>query len=68
VSPGRSGFGPDLSIVYDSGSGNGPFGLGWRLDLPSISRKTDRGLPQYRDQDESDDFILAGREDLVPDG
>src|SRR5262249_35064718 len=26
VSPGRSGFGPQLSLTYDSGAGNGPFG------------------------------------------
>src|SRR5262249_11387024 len=31
LSPARSGFMPDLSLSYDSGSGNGPFGLGWRL-------------------------------------
>ena len=29
ASPGRSGFGPQLSLAYDSGSGNGPFGFGW---------------------------------------
>src|SRR5215203_7200833 len=46
VSPGRSGFGPQLMLAYDSGSGNGPFGLGWSLGLPSITRKTDKGLPQ----------------------
>src|SRR5262249_26544801 len=28
-SPGRSGFGPQLSLTYDSGAGNGPFGFGW---------------------------------------
>jgi len=37
---GRSGFGPQLSLSYDSGAGNGPFGLGWNLSLPSITRKT----------------------------
>jgi RHS repeat-associated protein len=66
TSPGRSGFGPQLSLSYDSGSGNGPFGFGWSLSLPSITRKTDKGLPQYRDADESDVFILSGAEDLVP--
>ena len=30
VSPGRTGFGPELSLTYDSGAGNGPFGFGWR--------------------------------------
>src|SRR5659263_185332 len=66
TSPGRSGFGPQLSLSYDSGSGNGPFGFGWNLSLPSITRKTDKGLPKYQDAFESDVFILSGAEDLVP--
>src|SRR5438034_5704471 len=66
TSPGRSGFGPQLSLSYDSGSGNGPFGFGWSLSLPSITRKTDKGLPQYIDAEDSDVFILSGAEDLVP--
>jgi RHS repeat-associated protein len=66
VSPGRSGFTPQLSLSYDSGSGNGPFGFGWGMALPSITRKTDKGLPQYIDNDESDIFILSGSEDLMP--
>src|SRR5262249_35290457 len=66
VSPGRGGFGPQLSLSYDSGAGNGPFGLGWNLSLPAITRKTDKGLPQYNDAEESDVFILSGAEDLVP--
>ncbi|MGD9362758.1 MAG: SpvB/TcaC N-terminal domain-containing protein, partial [Desulfobacterales bacterium] len=66
ASPGRAGFGPQLSLAYDSGAGNGPFGLGWNLSTPSITRKTDKGLPRYWDADESDEFILSGAEDLVP--
>jgi len=66
TSPGRGGFGPQLSLTYDSAAGNGPFGLGWSLVLPSITRKTDRGLPQYDDANESDVFVLSGMEDLVP--
>src|SRR6185312_2919891 len=66
TSPGRSGFGLQLSLSYDSGSGNGQFGFGWTLSTPAISRKTDKGLPQYRDTEESDVFILSGAEDLVP--
>ena len=66
TSPGRSGFGPQLSLSYDSGAGNGPFGFGWSLSVPSITRKTDKGLPKYRDAEESDVFILSGAEDLVP--
>lgn len=66
TSPGRSGFGPQLALSYDSGAGNGPFGFGWNLSLPAITRKTDKGLPQYNDAAESDVFILSGAEDLVP--
>jgi hypothetical protein len=66
TSPGRSGFGPQLSLSYDSGAGNGPFGFGWSLSVPSIVRKTDKGLPQYDDAEDSDVFILSGAEDLVP--
>ena len=66
TSPGRSGFGPQLSLSYDSGAGNGPFGFGWSLSLPSITRKTDKGLPRYFDAEDSDVFFLSGAEDLVP--
>jgi len=64
--PGRSGFGPQLSLSYDSGAGNGTFGFGWSLGLPAITRKTDKGLPRYLDGDESDVFLISGAEDLVP--
>lgn len=66
TSPGRSGFGPELALSYDSGAGNGPFGFGWTLPVPAITRKTDKGIPRYLDQAESDEFILSGAEDLVP--
>jgi len=66
TSPGRAGFGPQLALTYDSGAGNGPFGFGWHLAIPAITRKTDKGLPQYRDAEESDIFVLSGAEDLTP--
>ena len=66
ASTGRSGFSPQLSLSYDSGAGNGPFGLGWQLVLPAITRRTDSGLPKYQDSSESDVFVLSGSEDLVP--
>jgi RHS repeat-associated protein len=68
-SPGRGGFGPRLALTYGSGQGNGPWGLGWMLGVPAISRKTDKGLPRYfdgaPDPKDRDTFILAGVEDLV---
>jgi RHS repeat-associated protein len=66
TSPSRSRLTPELSLTYDSGAGNGPFGFGWHLTLPSITRKTEKGIPRYRDGENSDVFILSGAEDLVP--
>jgi RHS repeat-associated protein len=66
LTPGRGGFTPALSLSYNSGSGNSEFGLGWGLSLPAIQRKTDKKLPRYNDASESDVFLLAGAEDLVP--
>ena len=63
TTPGRSGFRPALALTYDSGAGNGPFGFGWQLAIPAITRKTDKGIPRYHDDDV---FLLAGVEDLVP--
>ena len=66
ISPGRSGFGPQLSLAYDSGAGNGVFGFGWAMSVAAITRKTDRGLPRYHDADDSDVYVISGAEDLVP--
>ena len=67
TSPGRGGSHPELTLQYDSGKGNGPYGIGWSLSVPRIARKTDKGLPRYgSDGAEADTFILSGAEDLVP--
>ena len=47
TSPGRNGFGPKLTLLYSTGNGNGPFGMGWQLSNPRITRKTEKGLPTY---------------------
>ncbi|MDD4716038.1 MAG: SpvB/TcaC N-terminal domain-containing protein, partial [Oscillospiraceae bacterium] len=62
VSPCRN-FEPKISLDYSSGLGNGLFGIGFSLSLPSISRKTEKGIPRYAD---SDTFIFSNSEDLVP--
>lgn len=63
ISPGRNDFAPQLAVQYSPGNGNGPFGFGWRLALPRISRKTEKGIPRY---DNNDVFTMSGEEDLVP--
>jgi hypothetical protein len=62
--PGRNGFQPQLNLIYSTGDGNGPFGLGWSLSIPSVRRKTSKGIPRYADA--SVTFLLSGAEDLVP--
>lgn len=67
--PGRNGFQPEINLVYSNGYGNGPFGLGWSLSIPGVTRKTSKGVPRYRDNardpKEWDTFVLSGAEDLV---
>ncbi|MHC8346662.1 SpvB/TcaC N-terminal domain-containing protein [Pseudomonas sp. RT6P73] len=50
VSTGR-GFSPGLALQYNSGAGNGIFGIGWGLALPSISREAVYGVPHYTPTD-----------------
>lgn len=42
---------PSVSLTYSTGAGNGPFGMGWRMDALKIERRTDRGIPEYLDKD-----------------
>lgn len=65
ISPAR-GVSPNLSLSYNSGSGNGIFGLGWALSRSSIKRSTAKVLPQYFDGFDSDTFLFSEAEDLVP--
>ncbi|SDD07166.1 RHS repeat-associated core domain-containing protein [Glycomyces harbinensis] len=57
---------PSLAVTYDSSGRSGLFGYGWDLPVPRISRRTDRGVPRYRDAEASDVFLAGGGEDLVP--
>jgi RHS repeat-associated protein len=77
LSKSRGEFQPSLSLSYSSGSGNGPYGLGWSITVPSISRRTDKGIPRYIPfarcatdiaavDAAADIFLLSGSEDLVP--
>ncbi|KAK6341642.1 hypothetical protein TWF696_008711 [Orbilia brochopaga] len=65
VTKGRNDCHPELNLSYNSGSGNGPFGIGWNLSMGSITRKNTLKIPQY---DDSDTFLFSGLEDLVKDG
>ena len=60
--PGPGGFQPDMGLVYSSGGGNGPFGMGWLLPVLQVARKTEGGLPTYTDT--ADTFVLD-RQELI---
>jgi hypothetical protein len=64
-SPAR-GASPTLNLNYNSGAGNGIFGLGWTLGMASVKRKTDGELPRYLDAQDSDTYLFSEAEDLVP--
>jgi RHS repeat-associated protein len=59
---GITGHQPTLSLNYNSGYGNSIIGMGWRLNIPSIQRQTDKGLPGYTVEDT---FIHSGNGELV---
>jgi RHS repeat-associated protein len=74
VPPGRGGVQPQLQLTYSSGGGNGPFGLGWAVTVPSVARKTSRGVPRYNERRSQDlldasgerrDTFVASADDLV---
>ncbi|MDI6539539.1 SpvB/TcaC N-terminal domain-containing protein [Pantoea ananatis] len=62
VSSGR-GYAPSLSLNYHSRSGNGPFGIGWNISLPSVRLRTSKGVPAF---DNTDDVIGPQGEVLIP--
>lgn len=76
--PGVNGHQPELSVKYEGGNGNGPLGIGWSLQTPSIRRQCEKGIPRYEpngfddnfdgevdDPDEDDVFLDPKGEELV---
>ena len=66
LSKSRGDFAPALALEYNSGRGDGVFGLGWSLTQGAVQRRTDKRLPEYEDSIDGDVFLLTGAEDLVP--
>ncbi|EQB99841.1 insecticidal toxin complex protein TcdB2 [Photorhabdus temperata subsp. temperata M1021] len=61
ISAGR-GYAPSLTLNYNSGAGNSPFGLGWDCGVMTIRRRTHFGVPHY---DKTDTFLGPEGEVLV---
>lgn len=62
VPSGPTGSAPELSLTYEGGNGNGWVGYGWSLNMPSIRRQCEKGLPQY---DLTDRFLDPKGEELI---
>jgi RHS repeat-associated protein len=60
--PSARGLSPALALQYNSGNGNGPFGLGFALPIDSIVLQTSKGVPRY---DGTDTFVSAAGELIV---
>ena len=54
---GPNDIAPKLNLSYNTASGNGPFGMGFSLNLLAISRSTNKCIPNYTD---SDTLVLEG--------
>ncbi len=60
ITPAR-GFEPNITLSYNSGAGNSPFGIGFSLTLPKISIRTEKGIPKYN----ANDIFTMGTGELV---
>lgn len=55
--PAVAGLVPGLSLDHAGGAGASEIGIGWKLSLPAIRRRTEDGIPRY---DATDTFSLSG--------
>jgi len=59
---GPNDIAPQLTLLYSTGVGNGPFGMGFSLNLFTISRSTNKRTPTYQ---ADDPLVLLGGGELV---
>lgn len=57
---GRNGMMPNLGVNYNSEAGNDWMGIGWNLQLPSITLETRWGTPRFDSTTESEIYQLNG--------
>lgn len=62
ISGGRS-LAPSLSLDYSSQAGRSPFGQGWNVGIPTIARRSSKGVPSY---EEGDAIVAPNGDVLVP--
>nr|WP_321232910.1 SpvB/TcaC N-terminal domain-containing protein [uncultured Psychroserpens sp.] len=62
---GRHGLQPQLAVQYNNGGENSWLGLGWNIQIPSISIDTRWGVPRYNPTEESETYSM-NNEQLFP--
>jgi hypothetical protein len=55
----RSNFGPQFQISYDSNQGDEGMGLGWSLNIPSITLSPEKRLSMKRDKNKGSVMYLV---------
>ena len=56
VPMGTGGSEPDLALTYTSSLSDGPFGVGWGVELGEIRRTSRFGTPAYNDAEDQFEF------------
>ena len=68
VPSGVTGHTPEVSLEYNSGTGDSSVGLGWSVEPGGISRQVDKGIPRYVDTtnglDDDHDGVVDNFEEL----
>ena len=62
IPAGRRGMQPDLTLTYSSEGGSGWLGLGWGMQVPSISLDTRWGAPVFSTTKETELYSLNGQQ------
>ena len=68
IPAGRNGLQPDISLSYNSNSGNGILGYGWTIPQPAITIDTRWGVPRYSSDYESEIYSIDGQQMVQKDG
>lgn len=67
---GGRGLEPSLAVAYSSAGGNGTFGMGFRMAVGMVARKTQHRRPRYDDSDtyecDEGELVRALDKDLQP--
>ncbi|WP_242158318.1 SpvB/TcaC N-terminal domain-containing protein [Aestuariivivens sediminis] len=62
IPEGRQGIQPEINLQYSSDGGNNWLGLGWDLQMGSVTIETRWGVPRYLNDKESETYLLNGEQ------